>query len=97
MDDKNLIIIQKTILCTYVNRWSETDDQAASTVGIPFPKMADLFVLRVIKRGSGVKNCLLCIIEQLRNVFQVLCRTLEREKEQRADFRHNYRSNLKAR
>lgn len=39
-----------------------------------------LFVLRVIQRRSGVKNRLLCIVEQLWNVFQVLGRTLEWEK-----------------
>lgn len=58
--------------------------------------MADLFVLRVIKRGSGVKNCLLCIVEQLWNVFQVLRRALEREKQQQRIFQCNYLSNLKS-
>lgn len=70
-----------------VNKWTGMDKCADCTVGFRFPKMADLLVLRVVKRCSGVKNCLLCIVEQLWNVFQVLCRTLEWKHQQREHFR----------
>ena len=59
-------------------------------------KVADLFVFRVVKRSSGVKNGLLCIVEQLGDVFQVLRRTLEKENQQREYFSYNYLHSLKA-
>lgn len=42
-----------------------------------YSSSSNLFVFRVIQRCGGVKDGLLCIVEQLRDVFQVLGRTLE--------------------
>lgn len=41
------------------------------------PPSSNLFVFRVIERRGGVKDGLLCIVEELRDVFQVLGGALE--------------------